>query len=145
LHGAALGAVSAVLAALLWSLGSHTDFGSVVRCTVAALSGGIGATALTTAVIPRLLGTSVSPIAATRFASVASLPLAASGWVVALPTLTTAFIALALACALAYRSGSLGARVFLTKTGPETTRIAVATCLVATLPSLLAAPLLRMR
>ena len=76
-----------------------------------------------------------------RYASAVSLPLAATGWIVALPTLTASYIALALFCALAYRSGSHGARAFLGLTGLENARIAALTSLVATLPSFLAVPL----
>lgn len=148
LHGAALGGLSAAIATLASSLGPHNDFGNVVRCTIAALSGGVGATALTTAVVPRLLrplgfatDEAVNPVRAARYASAASLPLAASGWITALPTLTAALTALALLAALAYRSGSVGARVLWDREGSGTMRLAIATSLVATLPSLLAAPL----
>lgn len=146
LHGAALGGVSAVLAAALWSLRPGLDFGSTVRCIVAAVSCGVGATALALAVVPALLSrqrstSSLCPARASRYASVVALPLSASGFVAALPSMTAAFIALALLSALAYRSGSLGARVFLDLHGFERARVATSTCLVATLPSLVAASL----
>jgi len=104
--------------------------------------------AVVPALLSRVYGTldkdkkrALSHAQAVRYASAASLPLAASGWIIALPTLTTTYLALALLCALAYRTGSLGARVFLERTGFDRTLIAALTCLVAALPSLLAAPL----
>jgi hypothetical protein len=179
LHGATLSGMSAVIAALaplservthalsLPALRSHHDFGSAVRCTIAALSGSMGATALALFVIPavmpallnKLRGRQLSQLnhqgpvglteptdsmtlgRAARYASTASLPLAASGWIVALPTLTASYIALALFSALAYRSGLLGARVLLGLSGFDKTLVATLTCVVATLPSLVAAPL----
>jgi hypothetical protein len=173
LHGATLSGMSAVIAALAplservthaSALRSHHDFGSAVRCTIAALSGSMGATVLALLVIPALLNklrsqqlSQTGPIGlqlqqpsdstthahgrAARYASAASLPLAASGWIVALPTLTASYIALALFSALAYRSGLLGARVLLGLSGFDKTLVATLTCMVATLPSLVAAPL----
>ena len=126
-----------------------------MRCIVAAASGGLGATALALVLIPALLHrrlsarqdlvarvpNQLSPERLARYASAVSLPLAATGWIVALPTLTASYIALVLSCALAYRSGSHGARAFLGLTGLENARIAALTSLVATLPSFLAVPL----
>lgn len=147
LHGAALGGIAATSAALCSFLRPHIDFGNTVRCTVAALSGGLGATALALVVVPTLLQRPVSPspvntARAARYASAATLPLAASGCITALPSLTASYIALALFCALAYRSGSLGARVLLGLSGSRGRLVAASTTLVATLPSLVAASLL---
>jgi hypothetical protein len=131
------------------------DFGGVVRCTIVALSGSLGATALAITLVPTLIASIlrrasdgkaiVSESDAQRYASAASLPLAASGWIAAVPSLTASLTALALSCALAYRSGSLGARVFLHVKGAKTTLLALVTCLVATLPSLLSAPFYPLR
>jgi hypothetical protein len=76
-----------------------------------------------------------------RYASVASLPLSASGLVYLQSNLTVSFIAIALLGAVAYRSGSLGADVLLRLTGADRTRTAALTSLVATLPALLVASL----
>ena len=79
---------------------------------------------------------------AARYAAAASLPLAASGWMLTAPlSFVGAFIALALSCALAYRSGSLGAATFLALQGAAQKRVAAGTSLIATLPALLSAPL----
>jgi hypothetical protein len=142
LHGAALGGLSAVIASATVCLRPGIDFSGVVRVALAATGCGVGAAALATAVVPLLLRkVHADPALGARYASTASLPLAASGWIVALPSKSASFIALALCCALAYRSGSLGAATLLALQGATRKRVAAWTSLVATLPALLSAPL----
>ena len=140
LHGAALGGLSALVAGAAVCLRPGIDFSGVVRATLAAIGCGVGAAALATAVVPLLLRRVHADRAlGARYASAASLPLAASGWIVALPSRSASFIALALCCALAYRSGSLGAATLLALRGAAQKRVAAWTSLVATLPALLSA------
>lgn len=141
LHGAALGGLSAVIASAAVALRPGIDFSGVVRVALAATGCGVGAAALATAVVPLLLRKVADPALGARYASTASLPLAASGWIVALPSKSASFIALALCCALAYRSGSLGAATLLALQGAKRKRLAAWTSMVATLPALLSAPL----
>jgi hypothetical protein len=145
LHGAALGGLSAAIASAAVCLRPDhpaIDFSGVVRVALAATGCGVGAAALATAVVPLLLRkVQADPALGARYASAASLPLAASGWIVALPSKSASFIALALCCALAYRSGSLGAATLLALQGAKQRRLAAWTSLVATLPALLSAPL----
>ena len=142
LHGAALGGLSALVASALVCLRPGMNFSGVVRATLAAIGCGVGAAALATAVVPLLLRrVLVDRALAARYAAAASLPLAASGWIIALPSTTVSYIAIALCCALAYRSGSLGAATLLALHGADQRRVAASTSLIATLPALLSAPL----
>jgi hypothetical protein len=141
-HGAALGGLSALLTAIATSAHQGADFGHVLRHTLAAVGGCVGATAAAVLLIPSLLNVSEAhkPRFA-RYASVTSLPLAAGGLASLLPQALPSTIAIAALGVLAYRSGSLGARIFLNFSGIEKTRAAAVTALVSTLPGLLAAPL----
>jgi hypothetical protein len=142
LHGAALAGLASGLAALVVYTQPFHGFGSAVRCTLAAVGGSVGATALALSVVPRRLQSAgVSPVRAARYASVVSLPLAAAGAALVLPSLAASLTAIALLGALAFRSGSYGAGAFLGLHRANRTRIALMTALVSALPALLAAPL----
>jgi hypothetical protein len=142
MHGAALGGLSALLTAIATSAHDGADFGQVLRHTLAAIGGCVGATAAAVLLIPALLNVSetLKPRLA-RYASVTSLPLAAGGLASLVPQALASTFAIAVLGVLAYRSGSLGARIFLNLSGIERTRAAAVTALVSTLPGLLAAPL----
>jgi hypothetical protein len=143
LHGAAVAGLSALLTALVASLGSGATFGSVLRSTLAAIGGCTGATALAVLLVPLLFpwrSAQLGELRLQRYASVSSLPLAAAaGLCGLLPYAMLSCIAIALLGALAYRSGSLGARDFLGLRGPRRTCTAGMTALVSTSPALLAA------
>lgn len=154
LHGAALGGLSAwsvafaVFCRSVFELSpavpraAAAEFSGAVRCTLAAISGCVGATVLAVWFVPMLLQRAqIDSLRAARFASVVSFPLAAGGLALCLPSLTASFTAIALLGVLAYRSGSHGAGVYLGLATREQTRAALLTALVATLPALLAAPL----
>ena len=145
-HGAAVGGCSALLAACASAAHSGANFGSVLRTTLAAVGGCVGATAAAVVLVPGLITVSEAarPRLA-RYASVTSLPLAASGLVSLLPKTFPITIAIALLGAVAYRSGSLGAHALLGLSGSERARVASVTALVSTLPALLAALLCAVR
>jgi hypothetical protein len=141
-HAASLAAWTALVCALIAVGPLHADFSHLLRICLAAISGCLGATAACVCVIPKLrLAASLSQPQLVRYASLCSLPLAASAPVWSFTKLTVSLFAIALFAVLAYRSGSLGARIFLGLDGPAATRIAVWASLVSTLPVLLAAPL----
>jgi hypothetical protein len=140
-HGAAVGGCSAFFTAFVTAAHGGADFGSVLRATLAAVGGCVGATAAAVVFVPGLLSVSeaAKPQLA-RYASVTSLPLAAGGLVSLLPrTVPSTIIAIALLGVLAYRSGSLGAHALLGLDGLSRARAACVTALVSTLPALLAA------
>lgn len=140
LHGAAVGGVAALVAALGASLHGRADFALVLRHALAAIGAGVGATAAALLLVPTLLPTNYGAHFP-RYASVTSLPLAAAGLASLLPQPTLSIIAIAALGLIAYRSGSLGARVFLNLQGSEITRAAAVTAVVSTLPGLLLVPL----
>jgi hypothetical protein len=141
LHGAALaGLMSALGAGVCACLphALHTHFSAIVRCTLAAVGGGVGATALAVNLVPRLLRAApVERPQLARYASAATLPLTAAGLAGLLPDLTASFCAISLLGLLAYRSGSIGAELHLGLLGSERTWAAALTSLVTTLPALL--------
>jgi hypothetical protein len=146
LHGAAVGGCSVLFTALASAAYGGANFGSVLRATLAAVGGCVGATAAAVSWLPSLLSARVSqlPLEAThaqlaRYASVASLPLAAGGLISLVPHAVLKTIAIAALGALAYRSGSIGARTFLGLVGASKARVASVTALCSTLPALLAA------
>jgi hypothetical protein len=142
LHGAAVGGLSALLTAVMASQREAADFSHVLRHTLAAISGGVGATAAAVLLVPSLFRVSMAQQQRfARYASLTSLPLAAGGLASLLPPSIPSTIAIAVLGVLAYRSGSLGARIFLGLEGAEKTRVAAVTALVSTLPGLLAVPL----
>jgi hypothetical protein len=145
-HGAAVGGCSALVTAFASAAHGGANFGSVLRATLAAVGGCVGATAVAVLLVPGLLSVSeaAKPQLA-RYASVTSLPLAAGGLLSLLPHAVPKTIAIAALGALAYRSGSLGAQALLGLSGPSRARTAFVTALVSTLPALLAALLCAMR
>jgi hypothetical protein len=138
--GASCAGVASALSAVVYAALPHatpTSFGAIARCTLAAVGGGVGATALAVCLVPRLLRAepAVRPQLA-RYASAASLPLTAAGLALSLPGLIASLCAIGLLGLLAYRSGSIGAEVLLGLSKPARIRTAGLTSLVTTLPAL---------
>jgi hypothetical protein len=146
LHGAAVGGCSALVTALATAAYGASNFGDVLRATLAAVSGCVGATAVAVLLVPFLVSAAqtTQPQLA-RYATVTSLPLAAGGLVSLLPHAVPKTLAIAALGALAYRSGSLGAHTFLGLAGAQKARAASVTALVSTLPALLTALLCTIR
>jgi hypothetical protein len=141
LHGAAIaGLMSALGAGFCACLphAPHTHFSAIVRCTLAAVGGGVGATALAVNLVPRILRAGpVDRPRLARYASLASLPLTAAGLAGLLPGPIASFCAISLLGLLAYRSGSIGAELLLGLSGSKRSWAAGLTSLVTTLPALL--------
>jgi hypothetical protein len=159
---AAVGGLSVVLSAAASALRPEADFSSVVRMTLAAIGGWVGAGAAAVSLAPSLISAdpalahstqsagaaddrsrALRPIDRSdlvRYASLTSLPLAAGGLFSLLPPRLPLNLAISAGLGLlAFRSGSLGARTLLGLRGPAQRRAAIVTALVSTLPALLAA------
>jgi hypothetical protein len=140
LHVAAVAGLIALATAILTAAHSGSDFGGVLRSTLAAIGGGVGAGALAVTFVPSLLTSEeTEKKRLARYASLTALPLSTVGLVSLLPRSVPIPLAIAALSGIAYRSGSIGAHTFLGLTGPRMVRAARVTTLVSALPPLLAA------